>query len=103
MEDVGSSPLGEGPLRVGERVVVRYRLRPEIADDGDGDSPPAHRPTMSDAVGVLTEVTPEIVVVTTRRGAVSIERSCVLLAKRVPPAPSPRNRTRPIDPPLPLR
>lgn len=57
--------------RVGERVVVRYRL-----DDG-----------LHDALGDLTEVAADHVVVRTRRGEVRVEATTMVTGKTVPPSP----------------
>ena len=59
--------------RVGERVVVRYRLR-------DG---------LHDALGYLIEVARDHVVVDTRRGLIRVEASTMVTGKRVPPPPMP--------------
>lgn len=57
---------------VGERVVVRYRL-------ADG---------LHDALGYLTQVTPDAVTVATRhRGSVRVEAHTMVTGKRVPPSP----------------
>lgn len=86
MEDVAAGGQSPG-LRVGERVVVRYRINEEN-DDAEGAA--RHRATMSDAVGDLVEVSPGAVVIMTKRGPVTVRREAVLLAKRVPPAPPKR-------------
>ncbi|UNX55673.1 2-hydroxymuconic semialdehyde dehydrogenase [Georgenia sp. TF02-10] len=61
--------------QVGERVVVRYR-----AADG-----------VHDALGDLLAVTPDGVVVRTRRGDVPVPGAAMVIGKRVPPPP--RRRT----------
>ncbi|MDN3479055.1 hypothetical protein [Curtobacterium sp. APC 4022] len=61
---------------LGDRLVVR-------AHDGDG---------ARDALGDLTDRTPETVTVATRRGLVTVRRADVVAAKPVPPPPSPRPR-----------
>ncbi|HET7660709.1 MAG TPA: GNAT family N-acetyltransferase [Oryzihumus sp.] len=66
-------------LPVGARVVVRSRL----AD-------PAGGPSLTDAVGTLVSVDAGSLVVDTRHGPVTIERSRVVAAKVVPPRPSRR-------------
>lgn len=60
--------------------MVRYRLDPV----------PQEGPHLSDALGNLTEITPEQVVVETRRGPVRIPRAAVVTARRVPPPPTRR-------------
>jgi len=64
---------------VGRRVVVRHRLP-------DGSA--------SDALGDLVAADEQRLVVATRRGEVEVQRSAVLAAKAVPPAP-PRRERRP--------
>jgi len=64
-------------LAVGRRVVVRHRLP-------DGSA--------SDALGDLVAADEQRLVVATRRGEVVVERSAVLAAKAVPPAPARRER-----------
>ena len=67
--------------RVGERVVVRYRI-----EDG----------MLSDALGELARVDDEGVDVITRRGLVTVPAERITIGKRVPPPPAPRRRrTRP--------
>ncbi|HEX8971474.1 GNAT family N-acetyltransferase [Oryzihumus sp.] len=66
-------------LPLGARVVVRSRL----AD-------PAGGPSLTDAVGTLVSVDAGALVVDTRQGPVTIERSRVVAAKVVPPRPSRR-------------
>jgi len=66
-------------LVVGRRVVVRHRLP-------DGSA--------SDALGDLVAADEQRLVVATRRGEVVVQRSAVLAAKGVPPAP-PRRERRP--------
>jgi hypothetical protein len=67
--------------RVGERVVVRYRLPP-------GTPGPRH----SDALGDVVAVGPEGVTVRTRSGDVAVPASEIALGKRVPPPPPSRAR-----------
>lgn len=68
-------PSDDTRLRVGDRVVVRYRL-PE-ASPGE--------PGLTDAVGDLLEVEADLVTVRTRRrGDVVIPRAAVVAAKRLP-------------------
>ena len=82
MTDAASLPPGPPPpaqpnelpwlqWRVGERVVVRYRI--------DGGA--------SDALGDLVEVRPDGVVVRTRRGDVEVPAAVMITGKRVPPPP----------------
>lgn len=59
-------------FRVGERVVIRYRL-------ADG---------LHDALGEATEVAPTHVSVTTRRGVVRVDARTMVTGKRVPPPPT---------------
>lgn len=68
--------------RVGERVVVRYRI-----EDG----------MLSDALGELARVDDEGVDVITRRGLVSVPADRITIGKRVPPPPAPRRRRNPPD------
>ncbi|ACQ79387.1 hypothetical protein Bcav_1127 [Beutenbergia cavernae DSM 12333] len=70
---------------VGERVVVRYRL-PE--PDGAGR-------TLTDALGEITSITRDAVVVATRRGDVRVPTAAVVALKRVPPPPARRPRPEP--------
>jgi hypothetical protein len=69
---------------IGTRVVIRYRL-------------PDGRAT--DALGPLIEAHSTYVVVETKRGAARIERSTILAAKPVPPAPDRKaaRSVRPLD------
>ncbi|QDC24011.1 hypothetical protein FE374_04640 [Georgenia yuyongxinii] len=85
-DDGAPPPLPWLQWRVGERVVVRYRV-----PDG-----------FSDALGELLEVHPDRVVVGTRRGPVEVPATAMVTGKRVPPPPSlpPRERPpRPAPPP----
>ncbi|WP_206691147.1 GNAT family N-acetyltransferase [Quadrisphaera sp. INWT6] len=66
-----------GELVVGRRVVVRHRLP-------DGSA--------SDALGDLVAADEQRLVVATRRGEVVVQRTAVLAAKAVPPAPERRKR-----------
>ena len=59
-------------FRVGERVVIRYRL-------ADG---------LHDALGEATEVAPTHVSVATRRGPVRVDARTMVTGKRVPPPPT---------------
>ena len=59
-------------FRVGERVVIRYRL-------ADG---------LHDALGEATEVAPTHVSVATRRGVVRVDARTMVTGKRVPPPPT---------------
>lgn len=61
------------PFSVGDRVVVRYRL-------ADGRA--------TDALGMLTAMTAEHLVVEGVRGVEEIPLDAVLLAKPVPPRPA---------------
>lgn len=69
-------------LVVGRRVVLRSRL-------ASGDSVPGG-PTLTDTLGDVMSVTPEAVVIDTRKGPVTVERSSIVLAKAVPPPPARR-------------
>ena len=62
-------------MKVGNRVVIRYRL-------ADGQA--------TDALGILLSVDESTVVVATKRGDTSIARARIIAAKEVPPAPAPR-------------
>jgi len=62
--------------RVGERVVVRYRVEGGY----------------SDALGELTRVDGDGVEVSTRRGPVAVAAADIVLGKHVPPPPAPRRR-----------
>jgi len=68
---------------VGSRVVVRHRL--PRAD-------PLTGATLTDAVGELVDDRGGVLVVRTRRGAVSIARTEVTALKEIPPSPSRRGR-----------
>ena len=68
------------PLRVGRRVVVRYRL------------PVGSQPPLTDVVGMVTSVTPEAVCVDGRRGEVTVPLSDIVLARAAPPPPVRRGR-----------
>ena len=59
-------------FRVGERIVIRYRL-------ADG---------LHDALGEALEVTPTHVTVATRRGPVRVDARTMVTGKRVPPPPT---------------
>jgi N-acetylglutamate synthase len=63
-----------GPQDVGHRVVVR-----SIIGVRDG------RPFMTDALGTLISITDTELTVDTRAGPVTIRRTAVVAAKRVPP------------------
>ncbi len=65
-------------LRVGDRVVVRYRL------------PPGDVAGLTDVVGVLTRADEDSVTVDSRRGPVRVARVDIVAAKQVPPPPSRR-------------
>ena len=80
-ESVSQSHLTE-LLAVGWRVVLRSRL-------ATGDSEPGG-PTLTDTLGVVMSVTDDEVVVDTRQGPVTVVRSSIVLAKRVPPPPARR-------------
>lgn|GEM_PF-1078566 len=64
-------------LAIGTRVVVRYRL-----DDGRA----------TDALGYMSSVEDNEVVVQTKRGGMVIGLAYVIAAKRVPPPPESRQR-----------
>lgn len=59
-------------FRVGERIVIRYRL-----EDG-----------LHDALGEALEVAPTHVTVATRRGPVRVDARTMVTGKRVPPPPT---------------
>ena len=59
-------------FRVGERIVIRYRL-----PDG-----------LHDALGEALEVAPTHVTVATRRGPVRVDARTMVTGKRVPPPPT---------------
>lgn len=59
-------------FRVGERIVIRYRL-------ADG---------LHDALGEALEVAPTHVTVATRRGPVRVDARTMVTGKRVPPPPT---------------
>ncbi|TLK51142.1 hypothetical protein FDN03_12105 [Glutamicibacter sp. V16R2B1] len=73
-------------LRPGDRVVLRYRL--------DQPTPTGHGETLTDALGEIVGVTETSVSVQTRREVVTVQRSRITHAKRVPPPP-PRRARRP--------
>ncbi|QCY47666.1 hypothetical protein GcLGCM259_1951 [Glutamicibacter creatinolyticus] len=73
-------------LRPGDRVVLRYRL--------DQPAPTGHGETLTDALGEIVTVTETSVSVQTRREVVTVKRSRITHAKRVPPPP-PRRARRP--------
>ncbi|HWC21477.1 MAG TPA: GNAT family N-acetyltransferase [Flexivirga sp.] len=85
-ESVSQSHLTD-LLVVGRRVVLRSRLAP-------GDSVPGG-PTLTDTLGDVVSVTDSEVVVDTRNGPVTVDRSSIVLAKRVPPPPPRRAPRRP--------
>jgi N-acetylglutamate synthase len=66
-----------GPHDVGHRVVVRRVVGVR-----------AGRPLMTDALGILMSITDTELTVDTRAGPVTIQRSAVVAAKRVPPKPA---------------
>jgi N-acetylglutamate synthase len=70
-----------GPLDVGHRVVVRRRA----GHHGD-------RSLLTDALGELAAITDTDLTVVTRTGPVTIARSDVVAAKRVPPRPVTRRQ-----------
>lgn len=92
-----AAPLTPAPFwrdwRVGDRVIVRYRLAPptravetpERAGGAHGDR--ADGPSLTDALGELLAVDDGGVTVRTRRGDVAIPGPAISLGKRVPPAP----------------
>jgi hypothetical protein len=73
----GEARMERAGLRVGSRVVVRYRLPTGSA---------------TDALGELTHADNTVLVVRTRRGPVSIAVVDVIAAKEVPPPPPSRHR-----------
>lgn len=76
-EPVSQSHLTE-LLVPGTRVVLRCRLASSQVEPGG--------PTLTDVVGDVAEVTADAVVLGTRNGAVPVDRSSIVLAKRIPPA-----------------
>ena len=75
------APGPDAGLRVGVRVVVRYRL-----DEPD----PLTGATLTDVVGDLVDLDATSIVVATRTGRRRVSRSSVTAAKEVPPRPSRR-------------
>lgn len=69
-------------LVVGKRVVLRSRLAPTGSTPGS--------PTLTDTLGEVISVTDDEVVIDTRKGPVTVARSSIVLAKRVPPPPARR-------------
>lgn len=88
-----SDPVSQSHLSnllvAGTRVVLRFRLA------GSGLEPGG--PTLTDAVGEVASVSDEAVVVTTRRGPVTVPRASIVLAKRVPPAPARKRQRAAVD------
>ncbi|WP_345469923.1 hypothetical protein QMQ05_10750 [Glutamicibacter ectropisis] len=76
--------LSFGDVTPGERIVVRYRLTMEAKTSGE---------RFSDALGELQEVTDNSITVQTRSELLTIPRSSITHAKKVPPAPE-RRRAR---------
>ena len=73
-------PLNTAPL--GTRFSVRYRLTDQESDGA------ASGPSLTDALGELIERNATHIGISTRRnGVVIIEKSRILAAKPVPPAP----------------
>lgn len=87
-ESVSQSHLTE-LLVLGRRVVLRSRLAPSDSTPGG--------PTLTDTLGEVISVTDDEVVVDTRKGPVTVARTSIVLAKRVPPPPSRRAPRRPVS------
>lgn len=64
-------------MKVGDRIVVRYRLYDGMA---------------TDALGYLLDITATHCVVDTKRGPATIALDRIIAAKAVPPPPAPRHR-----------
>ncbi|WP_165544516.1 hypothetical protein [Schaalia vaccimaxillae] len=79
------SPLPWMQWRVGERVVLRYRL-------ADG---------LHDALGQVVEVATGHVTIETRRGVVRVDAETMVTGKRVPEAPLSRSSGRDVRGPRP--
>lgn len=69
-----------GQRDVGHRVVVR-----RVVGARDG------RPLLTDALGILTSLTDSELTIDTDTGPLTVARSDVIAAKRVPPRPPPRS------------
>jgi ribosomal protein S18 acetylase RimI-like enzyme len=76
-------PASFDAVRIGARVVVRWRLQASHQAGSGG-------PSMTDSVGELVSRTPQDVTVATRHGDVVIARSRIVAAKEIPPKPSRR-------------
>ena len=76
-------PASFDAVRIGSRVVVRWRLEPPHGAHPEG-------PSMTDSVGELVARTPGDVTVATREGDVVIPRARIVAAKEIPPKPSRR-------------
>lgn len=68
-------------VRTGLRMTIRYRIDPE-----EGAS-------ATDALGEVTAVEPDTIVVATRRGEVRVPKDRIIAAKEVPPPPPRRTRS----------
>lgn len=76
-----------GPQHIGQRVVVR-----RIVGLRHG------RPLLTDALGLLREITDDTLTIETDAGPVTIDRQAVVAAKPVPPRPPKRAPRRPPPP-----
>lgn len=76
-------PASFDAVRIGARVVVRWRLERSHEVDAQG-------PSMTDSVGKLVARTQGDVTVATRQGDVVIPRARIVAAKEIPPRPSRR-------------
>ncbi|GGL74226.1 putative acetyltransferase [Glutamicibacter protophormiae] len=74
--------LNFAELTTEDRIVLRYRLD---AQTGAGQF-------LTDVLGTVQQVTDSAVVLQTRTGPVTVQRSAITHAKRVPPAPVRRGR-----------
>lgn len=76
-----SPPPGRKPVQVrtGMRMTIRYLL--------DAEEAAASGASASDALGQVTAVEPDTVVVATRRGEVRVPKDRIIAAKQVPPPP----------------
>lgn len=72
----GATGVGLGlPGLLGRRVSLRYRI-----------AAPTSTASLTDAVGEVTEVTPDAVVVQTRGGVVRVPTDAVIAVREIPPA-----------------
>lgn len=79
-----SPPPGRKPVQVrtGMRMTIRYLL--------DAEEAAASGAAASDALGEVTAVEADTVVVATRRGEVRVPKDRIIAAKQVPPPPTRR-------------